>query len=151
MRRTTTLSSWRLLLTAVAVLSGILGMHAASGGAHAPRGGEHAMTSPDADVLAMGAVMVENSVQDVAAGTAGALLALAPPGLPTEAPSAMAALAAMCVAMLLSLAVLHGLRVLRRSGRAATPPSTSAALSRRRELTRAPPPDLLTRLCVLRT
>ena len=146
MRDTNTLPSARNLLVAVAVLLGVLAMHAVAGGTHAAdhpvppaAAGGHVMSMADD---------VEQSVQRAAAPL-GPLLDLPRPDLPVE-PSA--AMAAMCAAMLLSLAVVLGARLLRRFRRTSTQTSPpTPGLIRRRQATRAPPPDLLTRLCVLRT
>lgn len=159
MRRTTP-----LLLTAVAIVLGVLAMHAASAGPHSPHSGVHTMasqvaapggpllaadqgTGTDDDVMAMGAA-VEVSVDGLAARLATSLSDLAGPELPTE-PSA--AMTAMCAAMLFSLAVALGFGMLVRSRDRTTSPSPLLSVPRCGQLTRAPPPDLLTRLCVLRT
>lgn len=151
MRRRTRLPSLRLLLTAVVVVLGVLSMHAVSGGPHTPRGVAHAMSSGPAAVASDAGGTVAHagiSVQGVVAQLAPPLPEIAAPALPTE-PSA--AMAAMCVAMLLSLVVALGFRLLgrMRASAAARPPALS--VRRGSEVTRAPPPDLLTRLCVLRT
>ena len=140
MRRTTLPPSLHQLLTAAAILLGVLAMHAVSGGPHSSRGGDHAMASSPP---AAGALVVPDVVPDV-------MPSVVPdaPELPME-PSA--ALAAMCVAILLSMAVALRLRGRGRVlGRAPCPPQ-NLVVARRNELTRAPPSDLLTRLCVLRT
>lgn len=149
MRRTSSPPSLPLLLTAVAVLLGVLGMHAVSGGSHSPHGTEHPMTSsvPGHGDTAMAGAM-ESSVDVLVANVSGAVSDLGQPDLPTDP---LVAMAAMCVAMLLSFVVALGSRAFARVHGGGTSPPLLAAVNRRRELTRAPPPDLLTRLCVLRT
>ena len=147
MRRSERLWSLRLL-TGLAVVLGVLSMHAVSGGPHSPKGVDHAMS---ADVVTDRALLGEHAGTTMRSASALLTAPLTEVGgadLPVE-PSA--AMTAMCVAMLLSLAVMLGLRVLSRARSSALALPPVSILKRGSELTRAPPPDLLTRLCVLRT
>lgn len=136
-----------VLLTAAAILLGVLGMHVLSGGPHTPRGGDRSMAPAMPELMAMVAAV------DVTIDALGASLPprppeLARPDLPVEPDVAMAA---MCATLLFSLVIALGCSGVRRVR--GDPPfrPVAAGVARRRELTRAPPPDLLTRLCVLRT
>ena len=151
MRRPVPLRRLPLVAAALAVLLGVLAMHAVSGGPHSPKGVEHPMVAELAataeGVAGLGA-HAEASVLSVSASLPGPLPGLTTPDLPAG-PSA--SMAAMCVAMLLTLVVALGLRPLGRLHGGGTPPPPPLRDMHRDELTRAPPPDLLTRLCVLRT
>lgn len=142
---------WPLrLLTALAVVLGVLSMHAVSGGSHSLGGVDHAM-SAEAATVAEGVEPLGDHAQTVMSASTLLTAPLTEVGTPVLPVEPSAAMTAMCVTMLLSLAVAVGLRVLRRvrSGAVALPPVLIRVP--RGELTRAPPPDLLTRLCVLRT
>ena len=149
MRRRPRRLSLRMVVTAVAVALGVLSMHAVSGGPHAPRGVEHAMSSGLAAFTAAGTgAHAATSPERLVAQLSPPLQQLAAQDLPTE-PSA--AMAVMCAAVLLSVVVALGLRVL---GRLRGSPAAVPAVRRvthGSRATRASPPDLLTRLCVLRT
>lgn len=139
-------SSISLLVTALAVLVGVLSMHAVSGGPHSPRGVDHELSVA---LPQSGAAFELHAV----APTVPALLAvspqdLAPPDLPSDP---LAGLVLVCAAMLLSLVVLLGLRMLWRLPQRAPAPPLALGSTGCLELTRARAPDLLTRLCVLRT
>ena len=151
MRRPMRLGPLRLLLTALAVVLGVLSMHAVSGGPHSPKGVEHGMSAELAAVADRVTAFGDHAATSVT--TVSALLAapLTEVGAPVLPPEPSAAMAAMCVAMLLSLAVALGLRVLSRARRGAVALPPVSTRMRARELTRAPPRDRLTRLCVLRT
>lgn len=141
---------WPLrLLTALAVVLGVLSMHAVSGGPHSPKGVDHAMSAELAmDRVAALGEHAETAVRSAPALLTAPLTEVGAQDLPVE-PSA--AMTAMCVAMLLSLAVALGLRMLSRAGGGAVALPPVSTRTRARALTRAPPRDLLTQLCVLRT
>ena len=161
MRRTTPLPSLPLLLLAATVLLGVLAMHAVSGGPHSPRAAEHTMASSasagPATGVEVGGAAASSAVGRAVKSLPGAFRDLIHPAMPADqvAPErpehSGAATAAVCVAMLLGALVALGAGLPRRvrSDRPEQPGPLRVAL--RGELTRAPPPDLLTRLCVLRT
>lgn len=144
----------RLLLLSAAVLLGVLGMHALSGGPHAPGGGQHSQGQHLAQLVEGVATRqpVLHGLFDDVATTATEAGAVAAQLIESDLPSSPSdAMFAMCLAVLLGLGVLLGLRTNSRTrGRRFSWPFRVPAL-RFRELMRAPPRDLLTRLCVLRT
>lgn len=151
----------RAAVTSLAVVLGILSMHALSGGPHTPRGVEHVMTDAtagtgslvDGPMAAMSAMAAGLDALEAAAGTtltlAGALPALvdAAPDPPPPDP----AMAAMCAAVLLAVAVAVGFRLARRSPPRPALTYVSRAVRGSGRAPRARPPDLLTVLCVMRT
>lgn len=147
MRRTTPPATLWLLFTAVAVLLGVLGMHVLSGGPHVSGGVAHSpaqsLTQPVAE-RAGEQPDLHGLLQDGPA-TASASTQSHLPIVPLDA------LVAMCLAVLLGVIVLLAVRTSRRARapQSCWPPRVT--ILRLRQLTRAPPPDLLTPLCVLRT
>lgn len=144
-RPTTPPTTLRLLFTAVAVVLGVLGMHVLSSGAHVSGGLAHSpaqVLTPDNDERAGGQPILHGLLRDGIA-TASALSDL--PDAPLDA------LTAICLAVLLGVAVVLGVRTSRRERGPASCWPPRATILRLLQLTRAPPPDLLTRLCVLRT
>ena len=146
MRRTKRVSLC-LLLTSVALLLGILGMHAVDGGANAP-GVDHAAAA--AAVAVDGAGSKHPTAVDAVAQHVGAPRLAGMP-LPDAPDGPAAAAAAVCVAVLVGLVSMLGIARSRPAQAASAPRQPRQQVLRRRALTGAPPPDLLTRLCVLRT
>lgn len=134
---------------ALAVVLGILAMHAVSGGPHTPRGVDHAMAGP-ASMLIGSASAMSGMTADIGQDVQGALVAAAvsaPPG-PTDLAGGMAA---MCAVVLLVLVLVLGFGLLGRSWPQSARPGAAALVPGCRYISRAPPRDLLAELCVLRT
>lgn len=152
MRRAARQSPLLLLVTALVVLAGVLGMHAASAGPHASPGADHAVTAwtpGDAGETApstMSASTAEEGTppRALAAGVGEAAAGLAPRARPDRPVEPSSPWAAVCVAILLSL-------VVRRATGTTVVQRPVVDIPRRPPLSRTPLPDLLTRLCVLRT
>jgi hypothetical protein len=147
------------LIAALAVVCGVLSMHAVDGGAHSSRAAGHGVSGSPSAAVSMHVEPARDALLDMPAELAGAAghALLSPnaafagrlaPGIPEQG---AAAVTAVCIAALLSFVV-----VVRRSvGRSWALPRglsrwTRRAPSRRRP-TPARPPDLLAELCVMRT
>lgn len=142
-----------VLAVAVAVVLGVLAMHAVGGGAHNPTSAGHG-TVADAgeppvqahalhDVLAPAGEPFATAMEGVTASLSAAARG--------ESSDGAVATIAVCVAMLLSVVVL-----LRRAHDRSAPtrrsePVQRALLARSGHPPTARPPDLVTELCVMRT
>lgn len=163
MQRARRMTPLHAAATALAVILGILAMHAVSGGPHSPRGVEHAMTGqalyedaaamvgmPEAGALMPSLQATLGEAASVVSGLAGPVADRA--GLSAPAPADdMGAMAAMCAAVLLVLILALGFGLLGRAARPVLAARTLGTVPGRRPLPRAPPRDLLAELCVLRT
>lgn len=134
-----------LLLPALALLLGLLAMHAVGGGPHSLHGVDHPMGP------AGGAMERLDPAMHVMTAPAGLVADAAGPGSRDVPGSPSGAMAAMCVVMLLSLVIALAYGVVGRAPRRADAPVVSRPVGWSGRPLRAPPPDLLTRLCVLRT
>lgn len=147
MERAQRLMSLRLVLTALALVVGVLSMHAASGGPHSRPGAGHAPVAGQSSSDVMADVMAGVRAEVRAGVTAGVTAVAQAPDLPL----AGAAVAALCLAVMLGVAVLLATPRLARSGaEAADRPRLRTGV----RLVRAPgdpPREALVRLCVMRT
>lgn len=130
-------------------MSGLLGMHAMAGG-HAPGPAGHSPPQPLAQPVSaiVGPDAVLPSLLDDIPPAAAVAAQLAGSGLPS---GPLMALISVCVAVMLGLGVLLAATTHRRTTADRSPRPPPTTVPRSRLLTRAPPPDLLTELCVLRT
>lgn len=134
------------VLGALTLVFAVLSMHAVDAGAHTPGSAAHAVSAGSSALGPMQAHL-DGVSNDVSATSRAAVTALAPPAVPGD--SAMAA--AVCIAVLLGvvLAVRPGWR---RTGFRHPLRSTLArGIDPARHAFPGRPPDLLTKLCVMRT
>lgn len=142
----------RVVLTAVAVVLGVLAMHAVSGGSHSASAplssaGAHATAGDASDGMVGDLVPAEHLASASAAGAL--LLDLAAGAAEAPDPQPMAMLA-MCLAVLLAAFVL--VRRLAQRPTALLRATRPAPAPRARRVAWQPPPDdLLLRICVMRT
>ena len=144
----------RSALVALALVAGILAMHALGGGPHSvgavghgtPASNDRMGEGPVHELHTSGASAMGTAVLDGVANLTGGLSAQ-----PDRAPVDPAAPMAMCLAMLLSAVVL----IRRRQVQSLLPRHCAdparATVHRRGRQPGARPPDLLTELCVMRT
>lgn len=153
-------------VTALAVVLGVLAMHALSGGPHSPRGVDHAMTGlaqlpADGGTPAMAGMLEVGAVAHAALGAVDAAASLvvdapadaaAAVGAPLRPTDDGGAMAAMCAAVLLGLLLMLGFGLIGRSGLLLARAQGRGTVHGRMPGSRAPPPrNLLAELCVLRT
>lgn len=133
------------VLASLAVVFGVLSMHAIDGGAHTPGSADHAIA---AGPSVHGSMHVQlGDVVGAIGGVSASTAAVAPLGTPEGA----AASAAVCMAVLLTVVLV----VRRRLGHARSLPRLGNRWRRGIACVRgsfpARPPDLLAELCVMRT
>ena len=133
------------VLAALAVVLGVLSMHAVDGGAHTPGSAGHAIAAAPS---VHGPVHVQlRDVVDAIGGVSGSTAGVAPLGMPEGQDAA----AAVCIAVLLTVVLVVRPRMWHTRSLPRLRKRWTRGIARVLGSFPARPPDLLAELCVMRT